>query len=1648
MAQFDLKLFLTDPTLEKLNKCRTADLHIIADHFEVPAPRPHLKADLKAIVLAQLVANDLITLLPVQVEPPQVGGVGVGEQAEPAQGEPPQVEGGGVGGLAEPAQVGPPQVEGGAQNGAESPVSSVGSSLDAARLKVRLTRLRLEAEDKANARKAEINYQLELHRIEAETSIKMRQLELEAQFRVGVRVPKVEHTQLIGSTPDHRHPEVPAIGKPDALQSPEVPPRTRLQTQEKPEPSVSSAPVSTFDVSRHIALVPPFRESEVECYFNAFERIAAALHWPQDIWPLLLQCKLTGKAQEACAALSIEDSLKYDVVKSAILRTYELVPEAYRQRFRGQKKTATQTFVEFAREKSTLFDRWCLATKTSDFSALRELMLLEEFKNCVPERTMLYLNEQKVTTLQEAAVLADEYALTHKSDFSGKRENAPKREPHQKTDDSQATRSKGSPSSPKSERKCFFCLKAGHGIAECYALKRKQQSGQNKQPKGVGLIKTVPIDSQLAHRPVGPDECFKPFIFEGQVSLTGKAEDQRTVKILRDTGGSQSFVLSGVLPLSGESSCGASTIVQGIEMGCVPSPLHHVHVQSDLVTGFFRVAVRHSFPIPGVDFIMGNDIAGGKVRPVPEVVCNPEPDALDALSQTHPEVFSVSVLTRAQARKQAEDGVNLADSMFAPALREDKPPPHKLHSDNSNLSLDSPLSKLPVTRESLINAQQADTTLSKCFAEAVEASEVRGRRQSFYLDNRVLMRKWISRNMHGLGETDNDWGFVHQVVVPTDYRRHVLELAHDHPWSGHLGITKTYDRILKHFFWPGLKAAVTSYCKTCSTCQVTGKPNQVVPPAPLCPIPAVGEPFEHVIVDCVGPLPKTKSGNQFLLTIMCLATRFPEAIPLRKITALTVTKALTKFFTTFGLPKICQTDRGTNFMSKVFKQTLQSLGITHVVSSAYHPESQGALERWHQTLKSMLRKYCLETEKSWDEGLPFLLFAIREAKQESLGFSPAELVFGHSVRGPLKVLKEQFMSIGPSPKTNVLDFVTQCRERLHHACSLAKATLSTSQGKMKRHHDRKAVERSFQPGDQVLVLLPVLGSSLSARFSGPYTVKSKVSDTDYVIHTPERKRQTRLCHINMLKLFHSREDTNNPPEKGTEAALLPDASVSLVMGPVAQVDEDGLKLGSKSQHCGRLSNSEILSNLDTYLSYLGEGEKQDVKELILAYPSLFGDVPSRTTVVAHDVNVGDAPPIKQHPYRCPLAKREMMKKEVEYLLENGLAKPSHSPWSSPCLLTPKADGSTRFCTDYRRVNAVTVPDSFPLPRMEDCVDNVGSAVYITKLDLLKGYWQVPLTPQASDISAFVTPDHFLQYTVMPFGMRNAPATFQRLMNTVLGDVPNCNVYLDDVVLYSYCTPSVWEEHMRSLSMVFDRLAKASLTLTLAKCEFAKATVTYLGKQVGHGQVRPVDAKVAAILAYPEPTTRRELRRFLGMAGYYRCFCKNFSVVVSPLTKLSSPKQPFVWTEECKHAFEGAKSLLCSAPVLAAPDFSRPFTLEVDASASGAGGVLLQLSQDDIDHPVCYFSAKFKKHQLGYSTIEKETLALLLALQHFDVYVGSSPSPVTVYTDHNPLVFLARMYNHNQRLMRWALLAQDYNLDIRHKKGADNIVADALSREWE
>jgi hypothetical protein len=444
---------------------------------------------------------------------------------------------------------------------------------------------------------------------------------------------------------------------------------------------------------------------------------------------------------------------------------------------------------------------------------------------------------------------------------------------------------------------------------------------------------------------------------------------------------------------------------------------------------------------------------------------------------------------------------------------------------------------------------------------------------------------------------------------------------------------------------------------------------------------------------------------------------------------------------------------------------------------------------------------------------------------------------------------------------------------------------------MKQRHDLHARERYFQPGDQVLALLPIPGRPLQARYFGPYTVDKKISGVNYVINTPDRRKSQQLCHVNMLKQYFERDSSN------THVVSL----VTLV--PLDIHSDDGIDRDTKNSENSesgstRLTNAEILEDLDSKLEHLDSLEREQLKQLIYEYKHLFPDIPTRTQKIYHDVDVGDATPIKQHPYRTNPVKHEYLRKEIKYLLDNDFIEKSQSNWSSPCILVSKPDNTFRMCTDYRKVNNVTKSDSFPIPRIEDCIDQIGRAKYVTKFDLLKGFYQVPLTDRTKEISAFGTADGLYQYKVTPFGMKNSPATFQRLMNLLISDIDGIDAYIDDVIIYS----DSWEQHLMTIRKFYERLTEANLTVNLDKSEFCHGTVTFLGHVVGQGQVKPALAKIQAISDFLVPACRKQLMRFLGMAGYYRKFCSNFSDISGPLTNLFSKKVKFIWDENSERAF--------------------------------------------------------------------------------------------------------------------------------------------------
>lgn len=435
----------------------------------------------------------------------------------------------------------------------------------------------------------------------------------------------------------------------------------------------------------------------------------------------------------------------------------------------------------------------------------------------------------------------------------------------------------------------------------------------------------------------------------------------------------------------------------------------------------------------------------------------------------------------------------------------------------------------------------------------------------------------------------------------------------------------------------------------------------------------------------------------------------------------------------------------------------------------------------------------------------------------------------------------------------------------------------------------------------------------------------------------------------------------------------------------------------------------------------------------------------RTPLIVHKIDTGDAEPIRQRSYRLSPEKQRIVAEQVDEMLSLDVIEPCKSPWSSPVLVVSKKDGKSRVCLDSRKLNSVTKKDAYSLPYVSEILDNLRDAKYLSSIDLSKAFWQIPLNEPDRDKTAFYVPNRgMFRFKVTPFGLTNAPATQQRLVDKLFGPEFDFKVfaYLDDIVIVS-CS---FEEHVLNLERVLDTLRSANLTINLEKCQFFRNQLNYLGYVIDSKGLRTDPAKVQAIVAYPTPSTRKELKRFLGTASWYRRFIPNFSTVAGPLNKLTSTKKnspPFQWTSEADTAFIKLKTMLVQAPVLACPNFNLPFDVHTDASNYGIGGMLSQ-TIDGIEHPIAYMSRSLTGAERNYSVTEREALAVLCALEHWRCYVENGQT-CNVYTDHSALKWFLSLSNPTGRLARWGVRLSSFNFTIKHRRGKDHVIPDALSR---
>ena len=453
-------------------------------------------------------------------------------------------------------------------------------------------------------------------------------------------------------------------------------------------------------------------------------------------------------------------------------------------------------------------------------------------------------------------------------------------------------------------------------------------------------------------------------------------------------------------------------------------------------------------------------------------------------------------------------------------------------------------------------------------------------------------------------------------------------------------------------------------------------------------------------------------------------------------------------------------------------------------------------------------------------------------------------------------------------------------------------------------------------------------------------------------------------------------------------------------------------------------------------------QQEQLKELLDKYKKVLDKEPGLTKLVEFEINTGDASPVYQRPYNTPEALRKSVDAEIDWLISTGYIVPSSSPWASPMVTVRKADGSVRLCVDFRKINSLTRQTPFYMPRVEEVLEGVDQAAFISKLDLSKGYYQVQLTRAAMPKTAFTSNRGRYKFTRMPFGFKNAPACFQELIQRVLaGQRDYATAYMDDVVVFS----TSWEDHLVHVESVLKPLQSAGLTAKPAKCRWGGRAVEFLGHFIGAGTMSIPTHKTEALSTYERPKTKRGLRAFIGAISFYRRYIAQLAsqtVVLTPLTSKQAP-QWIEWTAEGEQAFSNICDFFCSTSVLCIPVSGDVYFIVTDASGRGIGGVL-QVLRDDLWQPAAYYSRQLRGAEHRYSTTELEALALVETIQHFGYYLYGRP--FTAFTDHKPLEQLMTSTRLNPRLARTSFKLQHWLLTVTYLPGELNTLTDALFRE--
>lgn len=563
-----------------------------------------------------------------------------------------------------------------------------------------------------------------------------------------------------------------------------------------------------------------------------------------------------------------------------------------------------------------------------------------------------------------------------------------------------------------------------------------------------------------------------------------------------------------------------------------------------------------------------------------------------------------------------------------------------------------------------------------------------------------------------------------------------------------------------------------------------------------------------------------------------------------------------------------------------------------------------------------------------------------------------------------------------------------------------------------------------------------------------------VTDTEQII-----SRKPQLQYVPCKSQWHT---VNAIAETGAKYVTKADAEASVNHIAAARMsvkvradadrdtNADECKVSGANVHTPQGRNRIRKLNDALRLSHIKEG-REEIRNICNEYHDIFkleGDKLTSTKGIQHTIPTPTIPrgkAITLKNYRLPEKHKIEVEKQINDMLDQGIITESQSPWNFPLIVVPKkidASGKRkwRLCIDFRKLNDKSIGDSYPLPNIQEILDKLGRARYFSALDCASGYWQIPIAKEDQCKTAFSTNTGHYEFTRMPFGLKAAPATFQRLMNNVLSGTlgSRCLVYLDDIVIYG----ESMKEHNAKLREVFQQLRNYNLKIEPDKCEFLKSELQYLGHIVTADGVKPDPEKTRAVSQFPIPKKAKDVKSFLGLVGYYRKFISEFSKIAIPLTRLLKKDTVWKWEKAEQESFDKLKEMLVQAPILQYPNFQKPFILTTDASNYAVGAIL---SQGELgkDLPIAYASRTFNNAEINYSVCEKELAAIIWACKHFRPYLLGTK--FTIVTDHKALKWIFNVKDPGSRLMRWKLLLEQYDYEIIHKAGKRNVNADALSR---